>query len=160
MKHLWAKLVGTMLVISGAGFVAGASFIAGGNLTALVDERPGGAVLPEHSERGATRPRVPETPVSSGYVDGVYTGRRESAYYGVVQVQAVAQGGDLVDVHILTYPNDNGTSRSINRAALPRLIRESLQDQGAQVTLVSGATFTSEAFHLPLHGALRRALAP
>ncbi|HUX21559.1 MAG TPA: hypothetical protein VMW69_09990, partial [Spirochaetia bacterium] len=101
---------------------------------------------------------VPEVPVSTGYVDGVYTGRRESAYYGIVQVQAIVQGGNLIDVKILSYPNDNGTSRYINSVALPTLIRESISAQGSHVNFVSGATFTSEAFHLSLHLALVQAV--
>ncbi len=101
---------------------------------------------------------VPEIPVSTGYIDGVYTGRRESAYYGIVQVQAVVRGGNLVDVKIISYPNDNGTSRYINSVALPRLIKESIRAQGSHVNAVSGATFTSEAYHLSLHLALVQAV--
>jgi uncharacterized protein with FMN-binding domain len=101
---------------------------------------------------------IPEIPVSTGYIDGVYTGRRESAYYGIVQVQAIIRGGNLTEVKILSYPNDNGTSRYINSVALPRLIKESIKAQGSHVNFVSGATFTSEAFHLSLHLALVQAV--
>jgi uncharacterized protein with FMN-binding domain len=122
---------------------------------------PSIGVVPKVSQVGnppMSSGSVPEIPVSTGYVDGVYTGRRESAYYGIIQVQAVVQGGNLTDVRILSYPNDNGTSRYINSVALPRLIKESISAQGSHVNFVSGATFTSEAFHLSLHLALVQAV--
>lgn len=131
------------------------SYAAGTNADA-----PGSTVSPSSitPPAGSAPGGVPEIPVSTGYVDGVYTGRRESAYYGIVQVQAVIRGGNLVDVKILSYPNDNGTSRYINSVALPRLIKESIRAQGSHVNAVSGATFTSEAYHLSLHLALVQAV--
>ncbi|HUZ17296.1 MAG TPA: FMN-binding protein [Spirochaetia bacterium] len=95
---------------------------------------------------------------SAGYTDGTFVGRREYAYYGTVQVEAVINGGNIVDVRFLDYPNDNGTSRYINSVAIPTLIREAVGAQGSRVNLVSGATYTSEAFHNSLHTALLQAV--
>jgi len=107
----------------------------------------------------AQPPAVPEIPVNSaGYTNGVFRGRRESAYYGIVQVEAMIRGGNIVDIRFLSYPNDNGTSRYINSVAMPRLRREAIRAQGSHVRLMSGATFTSEAFHLSLHTALVKAV--
>ena len=104
-------------------------------------------------------PTIPVIPVrSAGYTDGTFVGRREFAYYGTVQVEAVIHGGNIVDVRFLLYPNDNGTSRYINGVALPALRREAIRVQGSHVRFVSGATFTSEAFHLSLHTALVKAV--
>ncbi len=103
--------------------------------------------------------RVPEIPVSSaGYTDGTFIGRREFAYYGTVQVEAIIRGGNIVRIRFLSYPNDNGTSRYISSVAIPRLRREALSVQGSHVRHVSGATFTSQAFHLSLHTALLQAV--
>jgi hypothetical protein len=51
--------------------------------------------------------------------DGLSTGRAFDAYYGAVQVQALIRGGRVVAINVLRYPAHSGTSRSINRRALP-----------------------------------------
>lgn len=89
--------------------------------------------------------------------DGKYTGRREYAYYGFVRVEALISRGRLVDIRVLEYPHDNGTSRYINGVALPYLIQEAVSAQSFKVDLVSGATFTSDAFARSLRDALGRA---
>ncbi len=95
--------------------------------------------------------------VSYRLADGTYTGRREYAYYGFVRVRALVRGGRLSDVRVLEYPNDNGTSRYINSVALPYLIQEAVSVQSYRVDLISGATFTSDAFTKSLRDALTRA---
>jgi uncharacterized protein with FMN-binding domain len=89
--------------------------------------------------------------------DGTYEGRREYAYYGYVKVQAVVSRGRLSDVRLYEYPNDNGRSHYINSKALPYLIQEAVDAQSWKVDLISGATFTSEAFARSLQSALARA---
>ncbi len=89
--------------------------------------------------------------------DGAYTGSRFDAYYGTVQVQANIQGGRLVSVDVLDFPRHSGTSRSINRQALPMLQSAVIQAQSARVDLISGATLTSKAYLRSLKGALRQA---
>ena len=94
---------------------------------------------------------------SGQLVDGSYQGPAADAYYGVVQVQALVQGGQLASVKVLKYPNDRNTSRYINSQALPVLLQEAVQSQGGQVDIVSGATLTSQAFIQSLAGALGQA---
>jgi uncharacterized protein with FMN-binding domain len=93
----------------------------------------------------------------SGYADGTYTGPTVDAYYGIVQVQAVVQGGRLVNIQVLRYPSDRRTSVFINRHALPLLRDEVIRAQSAHVDIVSGATLTSRAFMRSLDAALRQA---
>jgi len=80
------------------------------------------------------------------YKDGSYTGSEEDAYYGLVQVQANVQGGQLISVDILQSPDHSRTSRAINRQALPLLERSVIRSLGTRVNMVSGATLTSRAF--------------
>ncbi len=91
------------------------------------------------------------------YRDGLSTGRAFDAYYGAVQVQAVIRGGRVVAINVLRYPAHSGTSRSINRRALPRLEQEVISGQSADVHAVSGATLTSDAFIRSTDEALRLA---
>lgn len=88
------------------------------------------------------------------YADGSYTGSVSDAYYGSVQVKAIIRSGKIADVQFLQYPNDRSNSRSINDQAMPLLTQEAIQAQSAQVSGVSGATFTSDAFVQSLTAAL------
>ena len=79
------------------------------------------------------------------------------AYYGNVQVQAIVQSGKLADVKFLDYPQTHQTSVYINSQAMPYLTQEAIQAQSANVNIVSGATFTSQAFIQSLASALSQA---
>ncbi|MBU6388467.1 FMN-binding protein [Patescibacteria group bacterium] len=88
------------------------------------------------------------------YANGSYTGSPADAYYGTVQVKVVVQSGKIADVQFLQYPNDRSTSLYINGQAMPMLTQEAIQAQSAQVSGVSGATATSDAFVQSLASAL------
>ncbi|MDX8525996.1 FMN-binding protein [Mesorhizobium sp. MSK_1335] len=94
---------------------------------------------------------------AQGYADGAYTGPAADAYYGIIQIQALVQGGRLTALKILKYPNDRRTSVNINRQALPMLRDEAISAQSADVDIISGATLTSRAFIQSLGGALKKA---
>ena len=91
------------------------------------------------------------------YTDGTYTGSAADAYYGTIQVKAVVQNGKLATVQFLQHPSGRSTSRSINGRAMPILASEAIQAQGSSVDIVSGATFSSQAFEQSLHFALTQA---
>lgn len=96
-------------------------------------------------------------PPAGKYTDGSYTGLAANAYYGMVQVQAIVKNGALIDVQFLQHPTMHDTSRYINAQAMPMLTREALKAQSAQVSGVSGATETSDAFKQSLASALSQA---
>jgi uncharacterized protein with FMN-binding domain len=91
------------------------------------------------------------------YRDGSFLGSPYDAYYGLVQVQANIQGGRLISVDVLQFPNHRSTSRAINRQALPMLESEVVSAQGIRVNMISGATLTSDAYLRSLRGALKQA---
>lgn len=91
------------------------------------------------------------------YKNGTYTGSVEDAYYGNVQVSATISGGKIADVAFLQYPDTHDTSVMINQQAMPYLKQEALQTQNADVQIISGATFTSQAFIQSLASALKQA---
>ncbi|WP_157866092.1 FMN-binding protein [Mesorhizobium japonicum] len=101
--------------------------------------------------------RVGMKPAAHGYADGVYTGPTADAYYGIIQIQALVQGGQLTALKVLKYPSDRRTSVNINRQALPMLRDEAISAQSADVDIISGATLTSRAFIQSLRGALKKA---
>lgn len=95
----------------------------------------------------------------TAYKNGTYTGSVADAYYGNVQVSATISGGQITDVTFLKYPDTHDTSVMINQQAMPYLKQEAIQAQNANVQIVSGATFTSQAFVQSLTAALNQAKA-
>lgn len=110
---------------------------------------------PTTSPAPATSPSS-ATP-SSQYKDGTYSGSVENAFYGNIQVAAIIQGGKITTVNFLEYPNDNPNSISVNQQAMPYLQQEAVKAQSSKVSIVTGATFTSQAFSQSLASALSQA---
>ena len=105
----------------------------------------------------ASTPNATQTVAGSSqgaYRNGTFTGPAVNAYYGLVQVQVVIQGGKISTVQFLQYPNDRRTSQQINSQVMPWLQQEAIQAQSANVNLISGATLTSEGFANSLQAAL------
>ena len=98
------------------------------------------------------------TPTSQ-YKNGTYQGSVEDAYYGNVLVSATISGGKITSVKFLQYPNTHSTSVYINQQAMPYLQQEAIKAQGSNVNIISGATFTSQAFVQSLSTALSKAQA-
>jgi uncharacterized protein with FMN-binding domain len=98
-------------------------------------------------------------PAPATIADGTYVGGASQNRFGVVQVQAVYSGGQLVDVQILSYPNGDNRSVRINQRSLPTLISESLSAQGTNINGVSGATYTSRSYAASLQSAIDSAKA-
>jgi uncharacterized protein with FMN-binding domain len=94
---------------------------------------------------------------SGTFKDGTYTGSVADAYYGSVQVEVTISAGKITAVKFLQYPDTHATSVVINQQAMPYLEQEAIQAQSAKVQLISGATFTSQAFIQSLNSALSQA---
>lgn len=77
--------------------------------------------------------------------------------YGPVQVQVAVSGSTITDVAVLQYPDRDGRSVQINQYALPQLINETLDAQGSGISMVSGATYTSQGYLQSLQSALDQA---
>lgn len=109
------------------------------------------------SSTTTTTPSSSSSASSGQYKDGTYTGSVADAYYGNVQVSATISGGKITNVTFLQYPDTHSTSVAINSQAMPYLQQEAIQAQNANVQIVSGATFTSQAFIQSLQAALSQA---
>jgi uncharacterized protein with FMN-binding domain len=86
------------------------------------------------------------------------TGPAISYFFGTAQVQVTLQNGQITDVTAIQLPNE-GRSASISQQVEPMLRSEALAAQSAQINLISGATYTSEAYAESLQGALDQARA-
>ncbi len=108
-----------------------------------------------------TAPAASSSPVqsSTSLKNGQYSGPVEQIPFGNVQVRVTIQGGKIVDVQALQLPTAQARSQQLGQYAAPILRQEALQAQSAQINLVSGATYTSEAYAQSLQGALDQATA-
>ncbi len=114
-----------------------------------------GAGSPPNNPTGATSGSGTST--GKSYKNGTYTGNVADAYYGNVQVQATISAGKITNVTFLQYPNTHSTSVYINQQAMPYLQQEAIRAQSANVNIISGATYTSQAFAQSLGNALAQA---
>ena len=89
--------------------------------------------------------------------DGTYTGTSEPTRFGNVQVKVVVNGGKIADIVATQLTDDGGRSVQISNYAAPILRTEALQAQSANVSSVSGATYTSEGYLSSLQSALDQA---
>lgn len=112
-----------------------------------------GAVIGQPSPGTGGGTVASPTPGSNGTV----TGQVVTTRFGTVQVQITVSGGKVTDVKALQLPNDRIRSMQISQYVGPILRSEALQAQSAQISLISGATFTSEAYAQSLQSALRQA---
>ncbi len=102
-----------------------------------------------------TKPPAP--PANPGMKNGTFAGNAVTQRYGTIKVTIVVSGGKITDV-TATYPTGGETGR-INARAVPRLRQEVLTAQSANVSTVSGATYTSNAYKQSLQSAIAAAKA-
>ncbi len=100
---------------------------------------------------------TPTTPPNGQFKDGSYTGTIADAQWGYVQVRADISQGRITNVQFLQFPSDRSRSVRINQYADPALITEAIQAQSAHVDVITGATYSSEAFMQSLSSALAQA---
>ena len=87
-----------------------------------------------------------------------FTGPAIDYYFGTAQVQVTLVNGRITDVVALQLPSE-GQSGWISQQVEPMLRSEVLTAQSAQINLISGATYTSDAYQRSLQAALDQARA-
>ena len=99
----------------------------------------------------------PSSSSTSSAKDGTYTGESVSTRYGSVQVSVTIAGGKITDVTAVHLTDDEQRSVQISAAAAPILREEVLSAQSANVSIVSRATYTSDAYLQSVQSALSAA---
>lgn len=89
--------------------------------------------------------------------NGTVAGPVVQTRFGPVQVQVTIAGGKISDVTALQLPSDRQRSAEISGIVGPMLQSEALAAQSAQIDLISGATYTSDAYAQSLQSALDQA---
>jgi uncharacterized protein with FMN-binding domain len=115
------------------------------------------------SAKPTPKPTPKPSPTASGTtktVTGsavtVSEGRR---VFGVVQVRVTLTNGKITAATAINYPNNDSRSSEISSFSIPILSQEVLQAQGTSIAVVSGATYTSNAYAQSVQAALDAAKA-
>jgi uncharacterized protein with FMN-binding domain len=96
------------------------------------------------------------TKTVTGSAVAVSEGRR---VFGTVQVRLTLTNGKITAATAINYPSDDSRSSEISSYSIPVLSREVLQAQGTSIAVVSGATYTSNAYAQSVQAALDAAKA-
>jgi uncharacterized protein with FMN-binding domain len=113
------------------------------------DTSPGAAVT---TAGPAATTAAPAT--AGGGATRTFDGKTINMRFGPVQVEIVMQNGKITDISALQLPSDRRRSQNISDYAAPILHDEAISAQSANIDLISGATYTSDAYAQSLQSAL------
>lgn len=115
------------------------------------------SITPVGTANTASTASTATSGASGGYKDGTYTGSTEYNPYGDVQVAVVINGGKITDINYLQMPQGAGHTNYVTASVEPMLKQETLQAQNANISFISGATYTSQTYQASLQSALNQA---
>lgn len=116
-----------------------------------------GSAPPSDSSSSGSSGSTATSGSSGSSAASTVTGDVAQTRWGPVQVQLEVSGSTITNVSILQYPNSNGRDVEIANFSLPQLIQETLDAQGNSISMVSGATYTSQGYMQSLQSALDQA---
>ena len=108
---------------------------------------------PTHS--ATPTPTPTPTPTSNKATSGSFTGDPSTMRYGTVQVRITISGGKIVDAVALQAPT--GSNQRYTDRAIPTMRQKTIAAQSANISGVSGASYTSYAWWVSLQSALSKA---
>jgi uncharacterized protein with FMN-binding domain len=121
--------------------------------------KSGSTSKPTTAKPAATASAQTQAPVvaapATKAVSGTFTGDSVDVRYGFVQVKITVENGKITDAQAVTAPsgrNDRWTQMSV-----PVLRQRTLAAQSANISGVSGASFTSYGWYTSLASALAKA---
>ena len=86
-----------------------------------------------------------------------YDGAAAPTQYGNVQVRITVTDGKVTAAEAIDHPSSNGRDQQINSYAVPVLNQEAVAAGSANISMVSGATYTSGGYVQSLQSALDQA---
>jgi len=96
-------------------------------------------------------------PGAAAATDATYDGTTVQMRYGPVQVRITVISGQITTADAIQLPSGNSYDDQVKQHAVPILVKESLAAQSAKIAMVSGATYTSNAYVQSLQSALDQA---
>jgi uncharacterized protein with FMN-binding domain len=118
--------------------------------------------VPSHSSRPATSKSHPAAASSSrpgnpGGTTATVAGNVMQTIYGPIQVTITVKHGKITAASVPVYPNGSPHDQQVNSYALPQLIQETIAADSANISAVSGATYTSQGYIGSLQSAIDKA---
>ena len=101
-----------------------------------------------------TQAPAPSAPATKA-VSGTFTGDSVDVRYGFVQVKITVENGKITDAQAVTAPS--GRNDRYTQMSVPVLRQRTLAAQSANISGVSGASFTSYGWYTSLVSALAKA---
>ena len=101
-----------------------------------------------------TQAPAPSAPATKA-VSGTFTGDSVDVRYGFVQVKITVENGKITDAQAVTAPS--GRNDRYTQMSVPVLRQRTLAAQSANISGVSGASFTSYGWYTSLASALAKA---
>jgi uncharacterized protein with FMN-binding domain len=95
-----------------------------------------------------------KTGSAASTASGTATGPSEQFGYGALTVTVTVQGGRITKISVPSLQTAEPTSQQISQQAIPTLTSEIMSAQSLNVNVVSGATYTSDAYAQSLQAAL------
>ena len=111
----------------------------------------------QNTQEVTASPTPAATTKQSSGITGTFKGDTSQTRWGPVQVEIILTNGKITDVTTLQYPNGDRKSLNISNRVIPWLQEETLQVQSANISGISGATYTSTGFQSSLASALQKA---
>jgi uncharacterized protein with FMN-binding domain len=105
----------------------------------------------------AATPPTTTAPTTTAPTSRSYTGTNVSYAYGTIEVQIDKRSGRITSIRIPQESATDPRSQYINSQAVPILTSEALKAQSLNFDVVSGATYTSDAFAQSFQAALDKA---
>ena len=111
---------------------------------------------PVATKSATATPTPAATNATSGKTSsGTFVGDPYTMRYGTVQVQITISGGKITDAQALQAPS--GRDQRYTDMAVPVMRQKTLAAQSANITGVSGASYTAYAWYVSLQSALKKA---
>jgi hypothetical protein len=155
---LWCLSTLSVLVLLFSYHTSTSSTLAAGlPPSAISGSAPGAASSSGSSGSGSGTGTGSGTSGSGSSGTSTVTGAVAATQWGPVQVRLTVAGGKITNVAVVQYPSGNSRDSEINSQALPILISETIDQQSANIDMVSGATVTSTGYEQSLQSALDQA---
>jgi uncharacterized protein with FMN-binding domain len=142
-----------------AGPVAAPSTATSAAATPTAPAKSGSTTKPRPAKPAATAGAQTQAPVvtapATKAVSGTFTGDSVDVRYGFVQVKITVENGKITDAQAVTAPS--GRNDRYTQMSVPVLRQRTLAAQSANISGVSGASFTSYGWYTSLASALAKA---
>lgn len=159
---LWLlSTISTLVLLFSYSTSTSASASVAASVVAEADTGSDGTDPPTQPDTSTQTPAQTESSAASGSSTSTAArtilGDAIMTRYGNVQVQITVANGAITASEVTQVPWSNGKDQQINGRAVPVLNAEVVDAQSAGIDMVSGATYTSEAYIRSLQSAIDRA---